>query len=191
LAGRIYYIPPAQTVVKIETPIRQWIVYKKNEMLIYNPDENKAFRIIFEYPVSLPFFQAFIGVLKEDFGLSELGYTLSKYERRDASLISIWVPPKQAAPWLGDVTLEYRDNKLICVEFKDSKGKMASKSVYAKHVAFNSTYFPMEISTVYDSSPTATSEFIQLKNSRFNAPLPQDVANFQIPPNVVPREIRW
>jgi len=80
--GTIYFKSPGKVTVVVNEPIQQWMLFKKNGMDIYYPIERKAFRFITQNPVLLPFFQAFLGVLKKDYGLMDIGYTLSYHKKR-------------------------------------------------------------------------------------------------------------
>jgi outer membrane lipoprotein-sorting protein len=191
LTGKIFYLSPLRTIVKIEGPIRQWIIYEKNEMTIYYPEDKAAFHMIFQYSVSLPFFLAFLRGLKEDFGLSEMGYSLLKYEKKNSRLISVWVPPKKAKNIFGEATLEYQEDKLVRQEIKDPQGNVSNISVYSNHVSFGTSSFPMEIRTTYASTSPGSTEVVKFKNAQFNADLPSEIVVFKIPPDVKVREVQW
>jgi len=189
--GQLFYKNPAMTIVRIKEPVNQWVLYKDNKMTLYYPDEKRAFRIMFKFPVTVPFFHALIGVTQEDFGLIDLGYTMSKYERNGTKLLAIWVPPKNASQYLGEFSLEYQDNKLISSEIKNTKGKTISKSVYKNHIRHGSYTFPMEIHIIHYSKSRRSSELIKFKNPHFNLPLPEEIMNFKIPANIKVEEVIW
>lgn len=191
LKGQLFYKAPSRIIVRIKNPVNQWIIYEKNEMTIYYPDENRAFHFISQFPLSLPFFQPLINVTKEDFGLSDLGYTLEKYERKGANLFSIWIPPKNASKFLGEFSLEYQDNKLIFSEIKNAKGKIISKSFYKNHIRYGYYFLPMEISITYYSNSQPCSELVKFINPHFNSTFPQEVMDFKIPENTKVKEIIW
>jgi len=192
IKGKIYYRAPSKTVIKIENPIVQWMILEGKEMIIYYPDDKKAFRIISTWnPFSMPFFQAFVGVVKEDYGLTELGYTLANYETNDNSLISHWNPPKNLSKFLGEFILEFKDNKIIRVELRNAKGKTLSKSLYKNHILYGATYFPLEIFTIKYLKSGSTFERIVYRNPQFNSSLPQEVIDFKIPADIKVKEVKW
>jgi len=60
IKGKIYYKAPFKTVIKIKYPINQWMILEDKEMIIYYPDDKKAFHIISSVnPFSMLFFKAF------------------------------------------------------------------------------------------------------------------------------------
>lgn len=189
--GRLYYQGSGMTVVRIKEPVDQWVIYEKNDMTIFYPEEKRAFRIMFKFPVSVPFFQALIGVTQEDFGLIDLGYVMSRYEREGTKLLAIWAPPQGASKYLGEFSLEYQDNKLISSEVKDPKGKTISKSIYRNHIRFGFYFVPMEIFTIHYSNSHRSSELVRFKNPNFNTPLPEEIVNFKIPNNIKMERIIW
>lgn len=192
IKGKIYYRAPSKTVIKVENPIYQWMILEDKEMIIYYPDDKKAFRIINSWnPFSMPFFQAFIGVVKEDYGLTELGYTLANYETNDNSLISHWNPPKNLSKFLGEFILEFKDNKIIRAELRNAKGKTLSKSLYKNHILYGATYFPLEISIIKYLKSGSTFEKIIYRNPQFNSSLPLEVVDFKIPADVKVKKVKW
>lgn len=192
IKGKIHYQSPSKTVIKIMDPINQWMILEDKEMLIYYPDDKKAFRIISsQNPFSMPFFQAFIGVVKEDYGLTELGYTMANYETNDNSLISHWNPPKNLSKFLGKIILEFKDNKIIRMELKNTDGKTIIKSLYKNHIFHGATYFPLEISTTTYLNASFTFEKIVYRHLQFNSSLPQDIVDFKIPEDIKVKEVKW
>lgn len=190
--GKIYYLTQMEKlVIKVNHPVKQIMTIKGNETILYYPDTRKAFRITSQIPNSMPFFQLFIGVIKEDYGLTDLGYTFANYKRKGNKLISHWNPPKNLSRFLGEIVLEYVDNKLVYVESKNFKGKIISKAFYKNHISFGSNYFPLEISVTKNTKLHSSVEKIVYKNIKFNSSLPQNIINFKLPPDVKVKEIVW
>jgi len=189
--GRVFCQDTITTIVRMKDPVNQWVLYEKNKITIYYPEEKRAFRIMFKFPFSDPFYQALVSVTQEDFGLIDLGYTMSRYERNDTKLLAIWTPPKNASKYLGEFSLEYQDNKIISSEIKDAKGNTISKSIYKNHIRYGSYSIPMEIYTIYYSNSHRSFELIKFKNPHFNSPLPEEIINFKIPKKIKVEEIIW
>jgi len=190
--GKIYYQFPSKTVIKVIEPINQQMIVKEKEMIIYYPENQKAFRITSSlYPFSMPFFQAFIGVVKEDYGLTEMGYTLKNYERKGDTLISYWSPPKNLSKLLGEITLEYKENKLTRLEIRAPKGNLISQTLFKNHIIYGSIWFPLEISISRYLNSGPSFEKVVYSNPQFNAPLPPEIVNFKIPANVKVKEVEW
>lgn len=191
IEGSIYYNAPGSVIAVVEKPINQWIIFGKYGMDIYYPVERKAFRFITQNPVLLPFFQAFLGVVKKDYGLMDIGYTLSYHKKREDTLFTYWAPPKQLSKILGDFTLLYVSNRINYAEFEKPDGTIMSKSFYSNHIHHDTNYFPLEITTIRYIQADSTIEKITYSNPQFNIELSKEVLDFKIPPDVGVEEIEW
>ncbi|MEW6455798.1 MAG: hypothetical protein AB1410_03670 [Acidobacteriota bacterium] len=190
--GKIYFQANSKRlIIFVTTPVRQWMVLSGNETLIFYPDSLKAFRIKMQIPSHMPFFEAFIGVMKDDYGLTKLGYTFSHYKRKVNTLVSYWKPPKNLAKIFGEYVLTYRDNRLIYAELKDAKSRIASKVEYSSHFFYGGTYFPLEVLITVKKEAEVISEKVIYKNHSFNSPLPSEVINFKIPEGTKIKEVQW
>lgn len=190
--GKIYFQADSKRlVILVVTPVTQWMVLSGNETLIFYPDSLQAFRIKMQISSYMPFFEAFILVMKEDYGLTKLGYTLSHYERKGNTVVSYWKPQKKLAKILGEYVLAYRDNRLIYAELKDAKNRMTSKVEYSSHFFYGGTYFPLEVLITVKKEAEVISEKVIYKNHSFNSPLPSEVVNFKIPDGTKIKEVQW
>lgn len=189
--GTIYFKSPGKVTVVVNEPIQQWMFFKKNGMDIYYPIERKAFRFITQNPVSLPFFQAFIGVVKKDYGLIDMEYTLASRQTKGDTLFTKWYPPKKASKVIGDFTLTFCSDKLIYAESKKPDGSISSRTFYSNHIKNGNVFFPLQISTVRHIKSDTTFEKIIYSNPKFNIELPQDVIYFIIPADVSIKKIQW
>lgn len=191
-SGTIFYSQSHGITIHVEDPIEQWMILKKYQLDIFYPIDRKAFLFKTENPTSLPFFQAFIGVVKKDYGLIELGYTLARHQKREPdTLFTYWVPPKKASKVLGDFTLIYVSNKITYAEFKNPKGSILSKTFYKSHCEFSGHHFPLSITTIRYSEADSTVEKITYSHPQFNVEIPESVLVFEIPDDVVTKEINW
>lgn len=189
--GNIYYQAPKRVVLKVTEPVYQWMVLERNTMLIYYPNEQKAFRFSSENPFSLPFFQAFVGVLKDDFGLSEAGFTLARNEMKEDTLLTYWKPPKQAKNILGNTMIGLARDRLVFVEVQDAKGKTLVKTTYRNHFQYGEVFFPLEIASVQYQGSSSIIEEVTYANPQFNVTLPQEIVDFRIPLGIEVKEIEW
>lgn len=189
--GIIYYQADKRTILNVTEPLYQWMIFEDSIMLIYYPNEEKAFRFRSKNPFSLPFFQAFVGVIRNDFGLSEAGFSLAKSEIKGETLLSYWEPPKQLKKLFSNAIIGQTKDKLVFVEMQDPKGKKMMKTTYRNHFQYGKTFFPLEITSVIYQKGSSTVEKIVYANPQFNVPLPQEVVNFEIPANVEIKEMEW
>jgi len=187
----LYYQAPDKALVRVQYPINQIMMLTANQLIIYYPDSNKAFRIRSTKTISLPFAQIFGSVAKEDYGLSDLGYQLAKHKLKHDTLFTYWDPPGKARNLLGNTVLAEVGEKLVYVEAQSPKGGVISKSFFRNHLESDGILFPGEVLTeVYYDSITST-EYTTYKNVQINVDLPNWVSEFMIPDSCDVEEIEW
>ncbi len=191
IEGILYCKSPEEVVVSIHKPVKQWISFENAAIRIYYPEDSIAFKIISDYPGSFSFFNTFLGVMKEDFGLSDRGYTLSDHKIKEDTLITYWKPSGKLSETIENLKLIYVNNRIISSEIKKIDGEFMLKSSYEKHENHGEYSFPMEINTTILMDEDTVFEKIIYKNLNFNDSLPEEVKNFKIPEDIEMREIRW
>jgi len=190
--GNIYYQAPERVTVIVTYPLKQWMIFEDTRLTIYYPNNKRAFQINTQSPISLPFFDAFIGVVKTDYGLTDIGYALCDYKTRGDTLFTYWSPPKKkTSRALGEFTLAYVSNKIVYAELKKRNGTIISKSFYKNHVQYGTTFFPLEIYTIRYMEKDSTFEKIVYTDPQFDRPLPPEVTNFRVPANIDIEKISW
>lgn len=190
--GKIFYQANKNKVsIKVNNPVNQWMILQGHETKIYYPDKLQAFIIFSRNPVHMPFFQAFVGVIKEDYGLTEAKFTLSNYKKDNNLLTLYWSPPKNLSNLLGEIILKYKDNKIIKVESKDAKGKTISKIIFNNHIKFANIYFPLEVNITKFQKTGTISEKIIYENPKFNIIIPKEISAFKIPPEATVKRVVW
>lgn len=188
--GTIYY-DSAKTTLKVNKPINQWMILEGNHILIYYPDELRAIKIESNNPSILPFFQAFAGVAKEDYGLSELGYVIKKSEVKGDTLFTYWSPPKEVKKILGEFILAYEKDRFIFTEARDTNGKIVVRTTYHDHFLHGATYFPLHIISLQNTKNYTTIEDVIYSNPIFDKPFPSQVVNFTIPAGTKIEVMEW
>lgn len=191
IRGTVYYQASENLVISVREPVNQWMISEENKLIIYYPEKKQAFQFTTQTPASFPFFQAFLGAIKEDYGLTDMGYSLAEHEINGDTLITGWNPPKNASNELGDFTLTYVSNKITYAELRKADGSIISKSFYKNHFKYGVNYFPLEISTIRYADADSSFEKITYSNPQFNINLPEIVVNFELPPDTEIEEIRW
>lgn len=192
VSGMVYCQPPDKIFLRVTSPVNQWMVFEGKVTTIYYPADTQAFIITSRFSSYPPFVQGFLGAAEKDYGLSGLGYTLRDYEVQGDTLLSYWVPPKALSRFMGETILKIRDDKIIHTESKSARGKTLRRSANKNHALWNGTYFPMEIvTTEYYSATDSTLEKVVFSDPNFNPALPEEVVNFQIPPDAKVKEVRW
>lgn len=188
--GSIYY-NNTRTILKIIEPIFQWVIITGDSMLIYYPVEKQALLIKSDNPATLPFLNMFIGVVKENFGLAESGYSIRKNEMRGDTLFTYWDPSPKSRKFMGPVTLALVQNKLVLSESKNPQGKTIIRTIYQNHVRYRTKHFPLQITIFQYSEPGITIETVVFFNPTFDEPFPPEIANFCIPGEIELEAIEW
>ena len=191
IKGVIYYQTSGNTIISVKEPINQWLILKKNGMDIYYPTSKKVIRYITKKPITLPFFQSFLGVMQKDYGLMGIGYKLSHFSNRGDTLFSYWKPRKILSKEMGNLTIIDISNKINYSEIKNPDESLISKSYYSKHIDYDNYFFPLEIYTTRYMNADSTFEKITYKNPQFNSDLPKFIKDFKIPPYVRELEFNW
>lgn len=189
--GTIYYLPPHKLTVVVEEPIDQWMIFDRQKLEIYYPDERKALRFTSSQPFQLSFFQAFLGVLDEDYGLGDIGYILVHRSKNGDTVATTWKPPKKLAKVLGDFTLVHEGQRIIRAESRRADGTVSSRCLFTDHYPYGNTYFPLTIITKRFFETDTSVERISFANPRFDLELPQDTIYFSLPDDVTIEESEW
>lgn len=179
--GTIYYEPAGKCVALVRDPIDQRLIITDTELVVYYPAERKGFRFHNPTAAALPFFQAFLWSLKEDYGLTEIGYALAEYRVRGDTVTSFWDPPQVRGRTGGKFELTYVADRIAGAELKDGSGAVVARSLFRDHVRFGNAYLPLEITTTTYDRSDSTIETVAFQNPRFNLPLPDSAIDFQIP----------
>ena len=189
--GISYYKAPQKLYIEVQHPLKQIMVIENNITTIYYPIERKAFRIKSKGPVQMPFIQSILSAMKDDYGLSDIGYTLTRSEKKGNTLYTYWDPPKEYKKQMGKLILGIENGLLNYSEALNPKGKTVIKSFYKKHMEFNGKFFPLEIQSEITESSKKTNEYVIYSDVKFNISLPQEVISFSIPNSVPIKEIEW
>lgn len=191
VSGTIFYEYPDCMCLIINDPLDQWIFSGIDSMVIYYPKDSLAFKFKTTYPVTFPFFQALLGVVQEDYGLSSIGYTLTEHEMHDSTLTTIWTPPEEAPDEVGMFFLTYIRDKLIYAEYNMQSGDIISQTYYRNHLLYGAYYFPMEIEKFQYADQDTIQETIIYTDPQFNCSLPESLMHFPIPSYVSIEHIVW
>lgn len=190
-AGVIYYMTPDDLKLHVTVPLNQWMIFKEGGLDIYYPDDRLVYRVSTRTPTALPFFQAFVGVIKEDYGLTAMGYEMANYTSRGDTLETVWNPPAMAEKTFGSYRLNFVDDKIIYAELSDAEGNVTARSTYSDHLKFGAVWFPMMLRTVRYLESDSTTEKVIYSNPQFNKELPAEIRDFHIPDNVNIIETEW
>ena len=189
--GIAYYKAPQRVFIQVQEPINQIMFIDQKVMLIYYPVEKKAFRIKTKGPIPMPFVQTILSVMKDDFGLTEMGYTLAKHERKGDTLYTYWDPPDKLKKNVGKFILGTTNGVLVYAEAREPKGEVAGKSFYKKHTELAGKYFPLEIRSEIHDGSKCIEEHVSYSDVKLNISPPDGTVNFKLPDSVPVKEVEW
>lgn len=190
--GEFFYESPKKMTAKVSEPVNQLMFITENIMTIYYPAENRAFRIKSEDPIALPFAQFFMLAVEEDYGLEEMGYTLTKHEIKGDTLYTYWDPQPKYKKLLGVFILGETDRGIVYTEAKTPDGNPKVRSFYAKHIKQGNSYLPAEIySEFYHESGGTTKEHLRFYDLKLDIVTPEWIQEFELPDSVSLKEVEW
>jgi hypothetical protein len=187
----VLYHDSDKTTIRVTYPLDQWMILEGNRILIYYPDDERAFDIKTGTPVNMPFFKALESAMKADYGLSEAGFELENHEVRGDTLLSYWKPPKKARDQFGRIVLALEDDRIVSTDIQDPKGRTLVRTTYESHLLRDGVHLPLQTTSVSYSGTRQTVERIVYSNPRFDEPLPQEVLEFRVPETVEVNEVEW
>jgi outer membrane lipoprotein-sorting protein len=189
--GIAYYKAPQKVFIEVQDPVKQIMFVDGDVMLIYYPVEKKAFRIKAKGAIPMPFVQGILSVMKDDYGLTEMGYKLARHEKKGDTLYTYWDPPKDLEKNLGEFVLGTVDGVLVYAEARKTKKEATAKSFYSKHIEMSGKHFPMEVRSEIVDGSSLIEEFVSYSDVKFNIPLPDEATDFTIPDSIPVKEVEW
>lgn len=189
--GIAYYQAPQKVFIDVQDPVSQIMLVNGEVMLIYYPVEKKAFRIKAKGAIPMPFIQGILSVMKDDYGLTEMGYTLTKHEKKGDTLYTYWDPPEKLKENMGKFILGTANGILVYAEARKSKGKATAKSFYSKHIELAGKQFPLEVRSEIVDGNSRMEESVSYSDVKLNISLPDRVTGFKLPDSVPVEEVEW
>ncbi|MBN1694248.1 hypothetical protein JW879_02460 [candidate division WOR-3 bacterium] len=165
--------------------------FDSNSVIIYYPEDSVAFKFISTYPFSFSFFETFLNVMKEDFGVCDQGYALKKHQTKKDTLTTYWEPPYILSKTIGELKIVYVANRIISSELKKETGELLLRASYREHIDYGEFSFPREINAMLFADKDTIIEKITYNNLVFNDSFPEEVAKFKIPQGIEIEEIEW
>lgn len=172
ITGSFYYSAPSQILLHIKTPTNQILTWNKDTLIIFYPEEKKAFKI----SKTLNPLPQLISVISGAQGIENLGWTLFKKVKKGDTLYSYFVSEKQEI--IGSMAIGKIKNKIVASEIRDTDGTLIAKTSFSRHLQNN---IPSRISLWRVSDADTTREEIELKNMIFNSQIPDTILHFSIP----------
>ncbi len=190
-SGHIYYQADNKFLIHVTEPIHQWMIAQTGKLIIYYPDDKKVFHFPTDTPFNFPFFQAFLGVVAEDYGLTNLGFALKEHKVIADTLFTTWSPPEGIRKDIGNYLMTTYRKKIIRAELQNPDESIQAQTFYSKHIEFSNINFPLEIITLRYENTAVNAESILYSNPIFNKSIPDSIATFSYPDDVDIEEIIW
>lgn len=186
--GEIMY-DGRSTLFIINHPTKQIIRFSDNKMEIFYPIENIAYHSELKSHFNIPFFQSFISVVKEDNGLSELGFILDKTEFMKDTLITLWNPPKNLSKQISKQKLLFVSDRIINSTAFGIKGNIIVNIIYNKYLKVNNFLFPTLIEI--EERVNNSKEWILFSKIKINEKVPkfEDLLSYNEKTKKVP--LKW
>ena len=182
ISGEIYIAFPNLVYIRISNPLDQIMVLTEDEMKIYYPNRNVGFRYISSSLLSTGWLVALCRGRLDDL-LPRLNLKLFETKTHGETTVTIWKPIKR------------KSRKKFAIEVHKSGGlvrkivTMAKKdtlaiNIYKKYeLVSKNFYFPILIVNDTYSGKAITREIIKLSNPEVLERIPQDIVDFQFPPD--------
>lgn len=190
ISGKIFYSDSA-TLVKITLPINQWLLYQKNGITIYYPDEKSAMKISSSSPPFLPFFHSILGLVDENVNLDILHYTIIKRLKSGDTLKIFWKPPKELKGNIGEYHVSLLNDLIASVENFDSKNKLITVTHFENYKIFDHKNFPTKTITLTYIDKTVNKEEVYFSNISIINKIAPEIKNFKIPLDIKIKNIEW
>lgn len=179
-SGITFFDDKLNFYLKIEEPIFQRFFYFKDTLLLYYPEENKAFCFPKYNPMNLPVSQIIVGS-REDFELSQLGFRFLFKKQSGDTLFTNWVLEEKGVRL--DAELKIVDGKLREFLLKREKEPVL-KTIYEDYVEKEDFRIPTKVASYSYLSNPETKEIIRLSKVRFITVYPDSLKNFKLPEGV-------
>ena len=191
IRGTLYFQAPEDVIIKVVEPAEQWNIFQGQDLLIYYPSEQKAFRFISRNRLMVPFAQSFIGLLREDFGLSDAGFLLTEHRKRANILITVWTPPRSLRSYVSEARVGIQDVHPLFLEFYDPQGNLLTRVTYLEYRNDLDPSFPGRTLIYQRSTDMEVRDDIRYFNHRINKLLPMEITDFALPKDVAVEELKW
>jgi hypothetical protein len=189
--GTLHFQAPERVLLRVSEPTLQWSEFEGRNLLIYYPEERRAFRFISRNRLLIPFARSFLGFLRPDFGLAEAGFSLRQSRQRGDLLLTIWDPPRALRRTIGQALVGTDRGGPVFLQLDDPKGKLLSRTEYSEPRQAGGLTFPGRIVVVERRGEEQRREESLYSNHQVNDPLPPEAADFRLPEGIPVQELQW
>lgn len=185
ISGIFYAALPHRVLFWVHDPVNQIFTFNQDTLILYYPDEKKAFKIKTSNPLTL---DTQWGLNREpDF--SKLGYLFTKKIQSGDTLYSYWISKGKSE--IGSIVVGRFGDRIVFIEVKDNDQKLLAKTSYLNYLNYEDIYIPTQIHSFNIINSDTLEESISYDNIQFDIELPDSILNFRIPEGTEIKEVEW
>jgi hypothetical protein len=103
-----------------------------------------------------------------DFGLTDLGFTVLKVEELEEGLMQVWEPPAQFKTFMKFITTVIKENLLQSVIVTDIDDEEINKTFYEDYKIINDIPVPCKIISHYKTTKEEVFKALTFRNVKIN-----------------------
>lgn len=168
-SGKVRFQLPHDVMIFVEDPLKQWLHYNNEYFLIHYPEQNTTYKIHKLSEVAPPFISALISAVKEDFGLSGLGFTIKSSTVDCDTLKVLWQAPEELRGRVSLVELRYLGQALVGSKSYNATNELVAANSYSRHVSHQGYQVPLITVNWQISEAGPRTETIEYQNPEFDA----------------------
>lgn len=162
-------------------PVNQVITYDRDSMIIFYPEEDKAF-IIASKEGKKGLDMGVTDVTAKKLDLKALGFTVAKTSREGASIVEKWVPGKAQLALVKEITVvKGKGARLEKMEMVSRKGEIIMRVINGDYFEVEGKQVPGYTESYSGLGKYPITEKMRMKNMTRSAKLPPLFADFKIP----------
>lgn len=184
ILGTVYYQEEGKSIIVVESPIKQLMIFENLNWCVFYPEKNEAFLFQGLQPFQIPFLDLVLSTTREDLGLPEKGFQLKTYWAENDTLFSYWYSSSVEDSVIIKVK-QFR-NTLIGFELM-VRDTTKITSIFEEYEKAGDIQIPTHIVSLMAGGWLETnevSETINIENIYRNIELPDSIINFTLPKNV-------
>ncbi len=167
--GKIRMEFPNEVIIFVEEPLEQWLYYSDGYFLVHYPEQQTSYRISKKVETAPHFISTLIAAVKEDFGLSGLGFTIHSVEVEHDTLKVLWQAPETLSARISRVELLYIEQALVESKSYNMNNDLVIVNSYSGHIPYHGYQIPLKTINRQISETGERTETIAYQNPEFNA----------------------
>jgi hypothetical protein len=188
--GTIYNFD-GRLIIKVISPLSQYMIIDSLETIVYYPNERKVLIIRRTVRSFIPLFQTFVGFFRNDNPIPVLNFRISESQRKGDSLITRWTPRDKKVKFSGNLEMIYWRDMPVSTTSYDRKGRIVAQMLYSQDTTINGRHVPLHISSRLIQGKDALIETMSFRSLALDADIPPEVRGFKVPDDINPEVVQW